>query len=152
MKELTADIWNYYNSGYTIAIPTNGTVNVKGQLVMGRGLAAQAKGVRYDLPMILGLLVGTHLYGNHVHHISCRRIFTFPVKHNWWELADINLIQRSAEELLGKVEKYRDELKEDGVLIPRVGCGAGKLQWEVVRPVLEAVFGDERVTVIYNGV
>jgi len=37
-------------------------------------------------------------------------LITFPVKHNWWEAADLDLIDRSARELLRiiEVKKIRD--------------------------------------------
>ena len=39
MKEVKGDIWNFYNKGYWIVIPTNGTVKRNGEAVMGRGVA-----------------------------------------------------------------------------------------------------------------
>lgn len=43
LKEITGDIWDFWNRGHYIVIPTNGSVKKNGEAVMGKGLALQAK-------------------------------------------------------------------------------------------------------------
>ena len=71
-------------------------------------------------------------------------ILSFPVKHNWFNNADISLIKRSAKELLDWSEPFRS------IVLPRPGCGNGGLKWEDVKPVLEPIL-DGRFHVITFG-
>jgi len=54
MKEITGDIWDFYEKGFWIVITTNGNVKDNGEAVMGKGIALQAR-QRYPLlPSMLG--------------------------------------------------------------------------------------------------
>ena len=65
-------------------------------------------------------------------------LVSFPVKHNWFENADIKLIEQSANQLV----KLADNNNWNKILIPRPGCGNGNLKWSNVKPVLETIFDD----------
>jgi len=67
-----------------------------------------------------------------------KNIYSFPVKHKWFYKADLKLIKRSCKELVKLVD--RDEYKK--VVLPRVGCGNGKLEWIDVKPILKKYFDD----------
>jgi hypothetical protein len=148
MIEKLANLWE--EPADAICITTNGFVKKNGELVMGRGVAKQAAQRYLDLPFIFGKLVRED--GNHVHHRrehgpnGDRLFFTFPVKHNWWEEADLGLIERSAHELV-HVTHYMPEVKK--VLLPLPGCGNGQLSWREVKPVLEPIL-DDRFYLISN--
>ena len=80
-------------------------------------------------------------WGNDVHIVSVTRngnlsshLIAFPVKHNWWEKADLELIRKSADAL----HKWtRDpEFKRMKFVLVRAGCGNGGLRWEDVQPIL----------------
>jgi hypothetical protein len=121
-------------------ITTNGCVTNSGKAVMGHGIALQAKNRMSKLPKLLGFHINT--YGNWVLYFKEYNLFTFPVKHNWWEKADLQLIRQSAEQLL-------DHVNEKGfkkVWMVRPGCGNGRLKWENVKPVIE--FLDDRFIVV----
>lgn len=152
MKELTGDIWSFHKKGYTIAITTNGTLNSYGQLVMGKGLAAQAKGRYPELPQALGNVVGSTAGGNIVHYLKGYRLFTFPTKHDWFnQNSDLELIKRSAKELKEKMGRHKEELLRGGVILPRPGCGLRGLLWvEMVRPALDEIFGNDTKICIVN--
>ena len=132
LKEVTGDIWGWaeFLKAYVV-IPTNGYVNFSGKCIMGKGLALQAA-QRYSL---LPECLGSNIWktGNRVYVFEGLRIITFPVKKNWWEKADLQLIRKSTEELREAI--YCSP--EHRVLLPRVGCGNGRLEWNVVRPILE---------------
>jgi len=125
---------------------------------MGAGTAGQAQGKFSRFPVVAGLAVSLH--GNHVFPFSpeelrepsifgegyketAKWLITFPVKHHWYEIADIELIERSAHELMHVI----DRLDLEKVLLPRPGCGKGLLSWDIVRPVLSPIL-DDRVWVI----
>lgn len=75
----------------------------------------------------LGGLLAEH--GNRVMRMAAlpdgSHLGTFPVKHHWREAADLELIQRSAHQLVELANRFRYQL----LLIPRPGCGkAGRTE------------------------
>lgn len=70
-------------------------------------------------------------------------LISFPVKHKWFEAADLSLIERSAKQLMLLISCTEFEK----VLLPRPGCGNGRLQWADVKKVLEPIL-DERVYIV----
>jgi len=145
MKEVAGDIWGYYEQGCWIVIPTNGYVKKNGACVMGRGLAKQAADRFPYIPFIIGR--GIRQLGNGPQVITDYRIVTFPVKHNWWENADIQLIESSCKKLVELVNK----VGWGEICIPRVGCGNGRLNWRDVKPVLEKYLDDRFIVVEKSG-
>jgi hypothetical protein len=135
MREIKGNIWDYHDiHGPWIVIPTNGYVKKNGECVMGRGLAFDAK-VRFEkLPFELGERIRE--YGNVVFTFWDYHIITFPVKHNWWEKADLKLIEESAKELK-EIMRYNFSQIQVPIYVPWVGCGNGGLDKKDVRPILE---------------
>lgn len=152
-----------------VVITTNGYIKRNGEAVMGRGIAREIATRMPDIPKILGKLLATR--GNHVHILQENPnqpvIVSFPVKphhticdgtnvvrhlahkyakgdllHGWACKADPNIIERSTIELLHLVNQrgWTD------ILMPRVGCGAGELSYEDIRPLLNQYL-DKRFTV-----
>jgi hypothetical protein len=138
MKEAKANLWEY-PAEYRV-ITTNGYVNKEGKAVMGRGCAKEAAKKYPKLPRWLGIVLNNH--GNHV-HLFPDNIITFPVKHNWWEDADIKLITQSAYDLVDLCNR----IGARSVVMPRPGCGNGRLHWPKVHLVLKAIL-DDRFTVV----
>lgn len=134
MKEITGNLWDYYQQpGHVICLTTNGTLKANGEGVMGRGCAREATKKVPGIARVLG--DGLRVYGNIFQFASVGmtdHIVFFPVKHNWWEKASTDLIQRSAQ-ILEKVAKERPDRV---YVLPRPGCGNGKLKWSQVRPYL----------------
>lgn len=98
---------------------------------MGRGCALEAKLRHPAIARELGALV--RRYGNVFQVFHLYHILALPVKHNWWEKADLELIKKSIGELFPFAESYSNER----IVIPRPGCGNGKLRWDTVKPLLE---------------
>ena len=143
MKEVQGDIWKFHEQGGWIVIPTNGDLSRWGHLaVMGRGLAKEAKqkipGIAYGLAKMI------EHYGNHVAWFVDIKIITFPVKHHYYQDADLFLIERSVDEL-----KKLTEGMEGPIYLPRVGCGNGRKKWSDVKPIL-ASLDDRFVVVTFN--
>lgn len=142
MKEIKGNLWDYHKGTNWVVIPTNGFVRNDGTAVMGRGTAAQCANKFPAMPGMLGTSIKNS--GNKVYSYgSPYRIFTFPVKHNWFDLAQPDLIKKSVEELLYWVKEWGLE----DVYMPQVGCGNGGLVWVDVRPLLVKKL-DDRFTVI----
>jgi hypothetical protein len=144
MKEVFGNLWEFDG---TLAITTNGFVKIDRTCVMGRGCARQAAERFPKLPSKLASRISTE--GNHVFYFPEYRLITFPVKHNWWEAADLGLIERSARELLKIIEM---ENIQEAVYLPRPGCGNGRLKWEDVKKILAPILkSDQFYIVTYRG-
>lgn len=141
MVEVIGSLWDY--PADVRVITTNGTVKKNGECVMGRGCAAEAKKMWNGLPLQIGLHIKDH--GNQVACFQCYNpdvlLYTFPVKHNWYEQADLDLIIHSAEVLSACVQDGFEE-QAITVVLPRPGCGNGKLKWEDVKRVLNPILDD----------
>lgn len=136
MIEVSGNLWTYLHEKPIIrCITTNGMVKRDGTCVMGRGCAKEAAKVYPELPKLLGSSIKIH--GNVVrffpHLGSGDAIIVFPVKHRWMEPADLTLIRDSAETLNRLALKWNKNV----FLLPRPGCGNGRLKWEDVKPLLE---------------
>ena len=143
MNIINDNIWNYWNQGYYIIIPTNGTIRNDSALVMGRGLAKQANQKFTGINLILGNLI--KLKGNYPFLLKDYKIISFPVKHNWWENANLALIEQSSN-LLKQLIIQQNLFN---IAMPKVGCGNGKLQWKEVYPIISKYLEDV-VTIIDN--
>lgn len=115
-------------------ITTNGSVRKDGRAVMGRGCAHEAAQQFPHLPTMLGARLT--LNGNRIHYFSDVALgadfglFTFPVKHQWMEPASLELIAESVASF------SRQLLTSATYVMPRPGCGNGRLRWTDVQPLL----------------
>ena len=137
MREVVDNIWKCHKASpsHWVVVSTNGFVKSNGACVMGRGIALEAARKFPTLPFELGKKLRDE--GNHVFMWHEYGLVTFPVKHAWWEVADLVLLRRSALELAAMFKG-----RTDIVCMPKVGCANGKLEWAVVKPVLESAFKD----------
>ena len=139
MLEVRGNAWNLLKDYNALCLTTNGTVKANGECVMGRGIALEAKRLFPSIPKVLGRSIRAN--GNNavmLGKVKDTFIVSFPVKHHWNEVADIKLIERSAHQLV-EMATVNGWTK---VLIPRPGCGNGKLNWSDVKLILEPIFDD----------
>lgn len=129
-------------------ITTNGFIKANGRGVMGAGVAGIMQAKYPDAPSWLGDHLREH--GNHVGFLRRPDLddlvayIIFPVKDVWYNKADPDLIVRSAHELMQLV----NEQQWQKVLLPRPGCGNGRLDWETeVKPLIEPIL-DDRIWVV----
>jgi len=133
MREVVGDMWVYEGrKNFFLLITTNGYVKKDGTGVMGRGCALEAAERYPDLPRYLGLSIKRR--GNVVSLLQ-PGLYSFPVKHKWDEAADIKLIKQSVVKLKEMAEKH----PERRYVLPRPGCGNGRLRYEDVRPLLKTL-------------
>lgn len=135
------DIWNKWNQGFWIVIPTNKFTRKNGTAVMGRGLAWQAKEKFPKLEAEFGKLLINYKDYN-VFGFPEYRLFAFTVKNVWWEKAELSLIEKSCKEL-ETIIHYNFPNIPKPIYVPKVGCGNGKLNWEDVKPILEKYLDDK---------
>lgn len=147
MREDLVDLWTVACDARCIT--TNGTVKANGRGVMGRGCAKEAKDRLLGLEITLGAQLREH--GNHVAILAHTGeksaptpLVMFPVKHEWHERADLELIEQSARELVA----LTDQQGWQTVVLPRPGCGNGGRKWQSeVRPLIRWIL-DERFLMV----
>lgn len=172
MKEAKGNMWDM--SCDAICITTNGFVKSNGECVMGRGCAKEAAEYFPEIPKILGGKIKKN--GNTVQtirHFEGVAIVAFPVKPivnsckpysrnvvthmqdkykvgdvvpGWACKADAEIIVRSLKQLITLADKNGWK----NILIPRVGCGYGELDWKDVSSVLHKELDDRFTTVGEN--
>lgn len=140
MKERIGDIWK--TDCDIICVTTNGVVKSNGELVMGKGVALQAKKRYLELPYQLGNLVS--LYGNKPYYITYidddYDIISLPTKHHWIDNSNIELIKKS-------LLRIKEIIPENcNVALSRPGCANGNLFWKDVKQEIEPIL-DDRFTV-----
>lgn len=139
MRELKANLWDCITDPFqTIpCITTNGTINIKGQCVMGRGIALEASYRYRSLPEMLAKKIKEE--GNRVHifiPFPGQYVLTFPVKYEWFQRANLDLITKSTDQL----RTIALEAKDIKFYLPRPGCGNGKRDWiSEVKPIVECL-------------
>ena len=123
-------------------ITTNGALRRNGNAIMGKGIALEARKRYHDIEAILGSLINK--YGNHVFLLGYNTI-SFPTKHHWKHDSDIQLIKRSAQELV----KLLENNPAKRVLLTRPGCGSGNLEWSEVKAVIQDILVDNKFIIVY---
>ena len=139
MEIIRENLWDIYEKGEYIAITTNGFVKKNGEAVMGAGCAKECAERFPWFPKMLGDCLNRQ--GNIVHRFG--RILTFPVKHDWFDKADLELIRSSMVDLV--LEADRIDLP---IYLPKPGCGNGKLKWEDVEPIIKDVDIWDRIRIV----
>ena len=99
---------------------------------MGRGCAKEASEKYPWLRKEYGKKIKTH--GDVVIFFNKDKLIMFPVKKSPYEIASIEMIKRSCSMLN---VWFIDEFITEKVIIPRPGCGAGMLDWNEVKPIIE---------------
>lgn len=145
MKEVKGDLWSFFgNPDYKVFITTNGSIKQNGQAVLGRGCAKEAKDRLPELAIYLGEQLKKFPEAPPVMWFERFQIGVFPVKYHFWKQADLKLIENSAKKLAEIVTK----LNWTNIVLPRPGCGNGKLEWEgQVKPILAKYFDDRFIIV-----
>ena len=133
-------------------ITANATIRKDGCLVMGRGIAYEAKQRRPELPKRAGTLIQkTAIVDNkgHRYYGVLRDLFNdspiglFQTKYNYWDMSNIELIESSLHDLATIMEK--DGLSNVHLNYP--GIGYGHLAQSDVLPLLESILSNYPVTV-----
>jgi hypothetical protein len=140
MKHMYGNLWNFHSLG-PICITTNSIIRKDNTLVMGAGIALQAKQRFPDVPGTLAGLV--RKYGNRAFYLSIPNLFSFPTKHDWKDRSDIDLIAQSCHDIVD----ITGRMGFNRVFLPKPGCANGQLSWADVDAVISRIL-DDRFTVI----
>lgn len=147
MIEIKGELFDWIDKGI-ICITTNSVVKNNGCAVMGGGCAAEAKNRWPGCDRQLGNWIT--IEGNRVGQFSDdgkMMFISFPTKYHWKDPSDIELIRKSCNELKGLMDMF-PEMKDKPVVIPRPGCGCGRLKWDDVRVVMQEILTDDRYMII----
>lgn len=139
MIELKGNLFDF--DGDAIFITTNGVIKHNGHLVMGAGVAKAAVMRHEWMPKVCGETVcdrGSGVYHWPVDDSTYENIGIFPTKHHWRDDSCLDLIERSARQLVD----LADDMGWQRVGLPRPGCGRGGLKWGDVKAVIERLFDD----------
>lgn len=149
MIEIEGDIWNANLD--VICVTTNGVVNAKGELIMGKGIAKQASDRLPDIRKVLGAHVlhsgnVPKLYRNYP-LLKETHIISLPTKNHWKDRSDIDLIENSIKSIVDIADTHPGFRR---IGMTRPGCGNGGLNWELVKSFIKPYL-DDRFLIFDNG-
>lgn len=143
MREDLADLWT--TPADARCLTTNGDTRADGAAIMGRGVALQAKSRYVGLHFRLGEQL--RLAGNVTQIIWTppgeSPLVAFPVKYHYKDWADLDLIVKSAQQLV----TLADAQGWKSIVLPRPGCGSGRRHWQEVRSRLWMLLDDRFLVV-----
>lgn len=132
------DMWTAYDRAGLFLITTNSTVKADGRLVMGRGMARQARERFPGLDLALGTQIQVVCGNQGVYGLLISRrwpaakVAAFQVKYHWQRPADLSLITRSATALTWWTRYHAD----CAIHLNFPGIGNGGLTRTAVLPLL----------------
>jgi hypothetical protein len=100
---------------------------------MGCGVALQAKRRMPQLPRLLGTHLARH--GNTPCVFAQYRVVTLPTKDDFRQDSSLDRIESTCKTL----DSLLNACDVEELYIPLLGCGAGRLHWDVVKPIIESV-------------
>jgi len=134
----TGDMWSSYDEADLLLITTNATITSRGALVMGRGIARQAKERFPGLDIALGRHIQA-IYGNQGIYgllVSPRwpvaKLGAFQVKRHYNQPASLELIRHSTAALCAWCTEHPDAQ----VALNFPGIGNGRLRRQDVLPII----------------
>lgn len=132
MIERHSDLWEMHRvPGHLVCISVNGCVKRNGCAVMGAGCAKQATQIHLGIAKQFGDYLKKRGNQPGVLEGNGWQLGVLPVKHNWWERADLKLIEDSVRWLMD------NDCGDVTFHVPRLGCGNGGRDWETeVRPLM----------------
>lgn len=144
-QEINASIWTVHEEkpGSWAVIPICQTHKSNGDLVMGKGLALSAANRYPELPRLWG---STADQSRLLKFGAENRLVGFPTKKDWRDNASLFLIRQGLRDL----RLFSIDMNQPLFLIPRLGCGLGNLDWNKVRPVIEAEMAGHKFMFVYQ--
>lgn len=137
MNIISGNIWDCWKKPLHSLVVTTNQVIWQGKLVMGAGIAKEAK-IRFpDLPKLMGLAIAgmTEPY----YLIECpQQIVCLQTKIDWRKPSPLDLVEESVKRLGILAEKNRSRVYN----LPRPACGMGGRSWEKeIKPICKKYLG-----------
>ena len=134
----TGNMWSVFDTADYFLVTTNSYIRNDGELVMGRGIARQAKRRFPGLSAILGdRIQHLSLYGLEITEVSdlTAWIGAFQVKRHYMYPAETDIIKYATGKLKALAEQF-PRVRYD-LNFPGIGCG--KLTKDQVTPIIEVL-------------
>lgn len=128
----TGDMWSAFDEADHFLITTNAITRRDGALVMGRGIAQQARDRFPGLDLKAGAAVRNSATNGFYGVILGRKIGLFQVKHHWKEQARLDFIQASTQMLSDFAQEHPNRTYH----LNFPGIGNGGLPYDSVAPLL----------------
>lgn len=132
------NMWDAFGKGIFM-VTTNPIIKHDGGVVMGRGIALEAKTRFPDLPYLFGARLNENKgvpFVDYIAHFNHVPIWYFMVKSHWNRPADLKIIENSVKDLLTCIIENENDLRFD---LNFPGIGNGKLHREDVLPLLQSL-------------
>jgi hypothetical protein len=142
IHEIEADLLTYQHDDLTVPIwkvlPTNYTVTNSGLAIMGAGLAKQYTNIHRTAEYELGALIQCNP--------TVLRVLPLGIHGNafWWALptkrepsenSSVDILRNGLWEL---ALYYQRQVLRPVIVVPRLGCGCGKMKWRYAKPIIES--------------
>lgn len=129
------NVFEYPNLDY-ICITTNSILNTKGELIMGAGVALEAKKRFPELPRIYGDKIDKlGLFGKDYYLLQHNNLIAFQTKRHYKDKSPIELVKRSTQRL-----KFLATLFDDSIFgLPFPAVQNGGLSKDMVLPIIECL-------------
>lgn len=135
------NMWSAWDKTDHFLITTNGCITYDGRLVMGRGIALEAKNRWPELPYKLAVAIrregnldlADRMWLYYV--ILGKKLGIFQVKRNWQDKASTGIIYTSTCEL----DAIARELPDESFHLNYPGIGNGKLSIDQVQPIVSVL-------------
>jgi hypothetical protein len=146
VREIIGNIWDVPCD--IICVTTNLCINSKGEAIMGKGIALQAKEKDPSTAIVLGeLLQHGIIRPNPIGSYNKKSIYSFPTKIDWRFKSSLELIHYSSLQLK-EVWNYAPD--NTTICITRPGCGNGGLSWDTVKNILKRHWGNIDEFIVVN--
>ena len=145
LNEQVGNIWDFHDKNNWVVVTTNSTIKNNGTNVMGGGIAKEAAKRYPKLPRLVA--EGIERWGNIPLFFPDITVATLPTKNDVWLDSTLELVIDSASKFAGKIDLFSWPAIYH---IPRPGCGLGGLDWETVKPEMEAIFGNRKDIVFWS--
>ena len=144
MLTTKGNIWHYHPDD-TVCITINKVIGKNG-LIMGKGIALQAKELYPELPKQWASMVSKILDYNVTFYDKEHNLIATQTKEHWRNPSKLEIIKKSLFYLVKIAEFYG----MPRIYLPPLGCGNGGLDWETqVKPLMASKL-DNRFIVINN--
>lgn len=128
------NMWNVFGKTDLFLITTNPIITIAEAVVMGRGLAKEIKDRYPDLPYDFAKqLKAGYANVGYIGKYDHQRVGWFMVKSHWQEPAELEIINKSVEQLTA-VAMFNKHWRID---LNFPGIGNGKLKRQDVLPIIE---------------
>ena len=125
MKIIKDNIWSYLDKNIILIIPINLVVKLNGELVMGAGLALQAKNRYPGVAKDFGKEISIDNKIRPRFNTGNGWLFGFPTKVHYKDDSNYTLVTTALQE----IQKLAEKGYEHNFYVPLLGSGCGKLNY-----------------------